>query len=67
MGGRSKAKKNKLFIKLSSLEAEQAQLDVIFEGAVEMPLSSARRLWDLARIIGELKAEIKLLEEEEVE
>ena len=67
MGWRSKAKKNKLFIKLSGLEAEQAQLDVVFEGAVEMPLSSARRLWDLARIIGELKAEIKLLEEEEVE
>jgi len=67
MGGRSKAKKNKLFIKLSSLEAEQAQIDVVFEGAVEMPLSSVRRLWDLARIIGELKAEIKLLEEEEVE
>ena len=56
-----KAKKKKLFIRLSGLEAEQAQLGVIFDRDEEIPPCHIDKIGDLARIIGELKAEIKLL------
>jgi len=62
MGWGDEVKKKKLIIKLSGFEAEYAQLRTIFEGAEEMPLRSIREIADLARIIGELKAEIELLD-----
>jgi len=60
----SKVKKKKLLIKLSGFEAEYAQLSTIFDRAEEMPFRYISEIGDLARKIGELKAEIKLLEKE---